>query len=82
MDKLMVEFGAATVEMAAWAAVATMAPEMRRTAELALAADGPDGLDDLAAVGPALGGLSEAQLGELVAAMGAELEAEATAWLR
>lgn len=74
LEALAAAHGWKAVDGAAWGWAATLEDaETRRTVELALAADGFDGIGDLVLGGPAHGGLDEAQLVALVAAVEAEL---------
>lgn len=76
MDKpgaLAAAHGWAAAEFAAWGFAATLDDGTRRTVELALGMHGIDGLGDLVAAGLALGGLSAAQVGALLAFVEAEL---------
>lgn len=82
MDRLMAlvaAHGYRAVESEARGWATTLDAETRRTVELALAADGVDGIGDLMLAGPALGGLDEAQVAGMVAtvevALGALLAA-------
>jgi len=66
----------AAAEWVTWAWVAGLDADTRRTVELALGMHGIDGLGALLLRGPALGSLDAAQLGELEAAVEAELGRE------
>lgn len=75
MVELMAAHGWLAIEAALWGAAAASLDDTGTlaTVEAALARDGVDGVLDLAAVGPALGGLDEAQLAALAARVEQEL---------
>lgn len=73
MDRLMAlvaVHGYRAVQFEAWGWAASLDAETRRTVQVALAADGVDGIGDLVLAGPALGGLGDEEFAGMLADAG------------